>query len=124
MDDDPDDLLLIREILDSLNVTFQIQEAHNGKEALEILEASEKENTVPCLIVLDINMPVLDGKQTLAILKNSGKWQHIPVVIFTTSSSQLDKMYFERYRVEMITKPPSYEKLEAAVKRLLQLPVN
>ncbi len=124
VDDDPDDLLLIREILESLNVTFEIREAHNGKEALECLERSYEENSLPCLIVLDVNMPVLDGKQTLAILKGSEKWKNIPVVVFTTSNSSLDKLYFERYRVEMITKPPSYTQLQSAVKRLLHIPAS
>jgi CheY-like chemotaxis protein len=119
VDDDPDDLFLIREILQNLNVPFEIHEAYNGKQALSFLENAKASDQLPCLIVMDINMPVMNGKETLAAIKNEDEYKHIPVVIFSTSKSELDRMFFEKYNVEMMTKPPGYQKLEGAVKRLL-----
>ncbi|HEU4473113.1 MAG TPA: response regulator, partial [Flavisolibacter sp.] len=76
-------------------------------------------SSLPCLVILDINMPVLDGKETLSIIKKTEALQNIPVVVFTTSESELDRLFCQRLNTEMITKPPSYSSLEMIVVRLL-----
>jgi CheY-like chemotaxis protein len=117
-DDDPDDLMLMRQVLQESEQDFDIIEVPNGREALNYLDkASDK--SLPCLIILDMNMPVLNGRETLAIIKSEKEYKNIPTVVFTTSSSELDKMFCKRYNVEMITKPPSFKNLNAAVHRLL-----
>ncbi|MGZ3840391.1 MAG: response regulator [Flavisolibacter sp.] len=118
-DDDADDLMLMKEILLKNQRNYEIAEVRNGKEALDFLQRSAETAQLPCLIILDINMPILDGKETLSILKKHEVFQSIPVVIFTTSSSELDKIFCKKYQVEMITKPPHYKSLETAVLRLL-----
>ena len=115
-DDDYDDLQMMQEILDKKNNDFKIVEVHNGKGALSFLQQSPD---LPCLIILDINMPVLDGKETLSILKTTERYKHIPVVMFTTSQSELDKLYCSRFHTEMVTKPPTYYSLSAALDKLL-----
>ena len=119
VDDDADDLLLIHDVLKDISAGYIIEEAHNGREALETLEKCLQEGALPCLIVLDINMPVMDGKETLVQIRRTEGFKEIPVVIFTTSKSELDKMFFQQYNVEMVTKPPSYSELEKVVRRLL-----
>ena len=119
-DDDSDDLMMMKEILMKNSRNYQIMEVHNGKEALDYLQKSKENSSLPCLIILDINMPILDGKETLSILKKTDGYSEIPVVVFTTSSSELDKLFCRRLNVEMITKPPHYKSLEDAVLRLLQ----
>jgi|SRR5215204_3937744 len=120
-DDDADDLMLMKEILLKNNRNYQIKEVRNGKEALEFLEASVQTSSLPCLIILDINMPILDGKETLSILKKTESYKDIPVVIFTTSNSELDRLFCKKHDVEMITKPPHYKSLENAVLKLMNL---
>ena len=87
-DDDPDDLQMMRDILAKNKKDFEITDVRNGKEAISYLEQI-KEEQFPCLIILDINMPVLDGKETLMLLKRNEKFSSIPVVVFTTSASEL-----------------------------------
>jgi len=118
-DDDADDLILMKEVLQRNNKDYQIVEVGNGKEALEFLRRSKEAANLPCLVILDINMPVIDGKETLALIKKSEDFRDIPIVVFTTSSSELDKMFCRRYEVEMITKPPHYKSFETAVLKLL-----
>jgi CheY-like chemotaxis protein len=118
-DDDIDDLQMMREILVKNNHEFEIVEAGNGKEALHFLEQSLYVDNLPCLIILDINMPVLGGKETLATIKTHESYKSIPVVVFTTSESDLDRMFCERYNTEMITKPPSFKTLEATIYKVL-----
>ena len=118
-DDDADDLALMKEILLRNNKDYDIIEVGNGKEALEFLLRAKESGSLPCLVILDINMPVIDGKETLALIKKSEDFKEIPVVVFTTSNSELDKMFCRRYQVEMITKPPHYKSFETAVLKLL-----
>lgn len=118
-DDDIDDLQMMREILVKNNRNCEIVEVRNGKEALNYLEEAKEKSTLPCLIILDINMPVLDGKEALAQIKKTEAYTDIPVVVFTTSASELDKMFCQRMGSEMITKPPTYASFESAVIRML-----
>src|SRR5687768_3192600 len=118
-DDDMDDLQLMREILVKNHQDFNIIEVGNGKEALGFLEHASESDHLPCLIILDINMPVLGGKETLAMIKSKEEFRSIPVVVFTTSDSDLDRMFCEKYNTQMITKPPSYKKLESTIFKVL-----
>ena len=117
-DDDYDDLQMMRDILAKKQTDFHIVEVHNGKEALEYLRKAS--DNPPCLIILDINMPVLDGKQTLSILKTKEEFKEIPTVVFTTSESEIDKLYCRKYNTEMVTKPPTFSTLSAALDKLLK----
>ncbi len=118
-DDDADDLQMMRDILKKNNRPFDLIEVQNGREAIDYLQNQSREN-LPCLIILDINMPVLDGKKALSIIKQSETLQSIPTVVFTTSNSELDRLYCQKYNTEMITKPPDYKSLQSAVLRLLE----
>jgi CheY-like chemotaxis protein len=120
-DDDSDDLQMMREILSKRKKDFEIAEVHNGKEALDYLHTAKRKESLPCLIILDINMPVLDGKETLSILKSHEEYKNIPVVVFTTSESELDKLYCRRFNTEMVSKPPTFSTLNAALDKLLNL---
>lgn len=118
-DDDMDDLMLMRHVLQDIGRSYEIAEVGNGQEALEYLETAKQKGRLPSLIILDMNMPVLSGKEALGFIKKDETLKNIPLVFFTTSSSELDKMYCRRFGVEMITKPPQYSSLKEAVKKLL-----
>jgi CheY-like chemotaxis protein len=119
-DDDMDDLMLMRTVLEEMGETYDIREVNNGREALDYLETSKNASDLPSLIILDMNMPVVNGKEALSVIKKDESLKQIPVVFFTTSSSELDKMFCQRYGVKMITKPPNYRNLKEAVKMLLE----
>jgi len=119
-DDDSDDLQMMREILMKRKGDYTIEEVHNGKEALEYLEKAKQNAELPCLIILDINMPVLDGKETLSIIKNTADYCNIPVVVFTTSDSEMDRLFCRKFGTEMITKPPTFRNLSDALDKLLK----
>jgi CheY-like chemotaxis protein len=115
-EDDADDLMLVRDIIQTNRWNIEITEVRNGKEALDYLGNVAHPSELPSLIVLDINMPVMDGKQALASIKNSGSYNMIPVIVFSTSSNEMDKLFCKRYHTEMVTKPSYYQFLEQAVK--------
>lgn len=119
-DDDPDDLQMMREVLVKTKRDYHIVEVPNGREALEYLRKAKEKDRLPCLIILDINMPILDGKEALALIKNSEDFRNIPVVMFTTSESEIDKMFCKKFDTEMVTKPPTFNSLGAAMDKLLK----
>jgi CheY-like chemotaxis protein len=109
VDDDEDDLFFIREVIRSQNHSFHIEEAKNGFEAMNFLEASAAKNELPCLVIMDMNMPRMDGKQTIRKMKESEVLSGIPIVVFTTSSNIEDQRYFESKGIHFITKPFDYK---------------
>jgi CheY-like chemotaxis protein len=118
-DDDADDIYLVRQVLDEAGYDYNVVIVSNGKEVIDYLSGLEKKE-FPCLIILDINMPVLDGKQTLAQLRKHPEFKSIAVVMFSTSNSSTDKLFCSHYDAELITKPPSYEALKDSVATLLK----
>lgn len=69
VDDDSDDQLMVSETIMGLEPSIIVATAFNGLEALQYLNTSINEVKMPCLIIMDINMPLLDGKQTLVRIK-------------------------------------------------------
>ncbi|MET0299493.1 MAG: response regulator [Flavitalea sp.] len=91
VDDDPDDRMIIEEALKQSNGTGDMLYATNGENALKMLENLPDQKLLPTLIVLDLNMPKLNGTQTLQRLKQNDKYRHIPVIIYSTSVNHLEK---------------------------------
>ena len=120
-DDDPDDIGLMREVLALLDSHHHIIEASNGREALDILLHLKVSGDMPCLIVLDMNMPVLSGRETLVLLKQDPVFKEIPTIVFTTSKSPLDRVFCTQYSTEMLTKPLTMENLKEIMQNMLQL---
>jgi CheY-like chemotaxis protein len=91
-DDDKDDRELLSEALEQIDPTISCITAHDGQEALTILE---NEEVLPDYIFLDVNMPVMDGKKCLTELKKDKKLRNIPVVIYstTTNTSEIRNLY-------------------------------
>ena len=119
VDDDEDDMALFQQAVRAIGADYSITEAFDGLHALELLKQMQESNELPCLIVLDINMPRMDGKQTLVALQQNEIWSTIPVVLFSTSSSPMDKMFSEAKNVELITKPFSFDTLYKITHELL-----
>ena len=120
VDDDSDDLQLLHETLKDTREDFEVIEAHNGKQAIDMLHRLRNDGTQPCLIILDINMPVLNGKETLSLIKKDEGLKNIPVVVFTTSGSDSDKNFCGVHGVEMVTKPPNFQNFKNVVQKLLR----
>lgn len=104
-EDDKDDLELVKDAFSQYGDQIEIHHGQDGREALQVLQNLIAKDTAPCLIILDINMPGMDGRQTLIQLKQSEKTRHIPVVMFTTSNSRLDKDFAVKWGADFITKP-------------------
>jgi CheY-like chemotaxis protein len=119
MDDDADDLAFIQEAIKNHSTRFSVVEAKNGEEGLVYLYQSKESGQLPCLIIMDINMPKIDGRKAIQLIKEDKVLTRIPLVVFTTSSSSLDEQYFELYQVQYITKPNQYQAFIRKVSEML-----
>jgi CheY-like chemotaxis protein len=120
IDDDEDDRELVCYTINQIDPTFDVIHAENGLIAIDLLQKGLETKKLPCLIILDLNMPKMDGKQTLAAIKKHHKLSKLPVVLFTTSNNQIDKQYCAGYGVELVTKPSSLLDIRTEVQRLLK----
>jgi CheY-like chemotaxis protein len=105
VDDDPDDLMLLKDAIHSIDNTIRFAEAKDGRSALQYLTHITDPAQVPSLIILDINMPVVNGRDLLATIKVENSLKHIPVIVLTTSSYPGDIAFCRQFDVELITKP-------------------
>ena len=116
-----DDLFMIRQAFEQFDGSTQIVHSGNGFEALEQLNKAKANQQLPCLIILDINMPGMNGREALIRIRQSESFKNIPVVLFTTSSSDLDRAFAKKWGAEFITKPLVFSELEMLAKRFVSL---
>lgn len=90
VEDDVVDMMSVKRALKDLNVTNKLYHVENGEEALEFLRNPENER--PAIILLDINMPKMNGIEFLNVAKNEENIRRIPVIVLTTSRGEMDKM--------------------------------
>ena len=117
-DDDLDDKTWVAEASKMLDCTLDIDFVENGREVFDYLKKYIP--LLPALIVLDLNMPELDGRQTLQKLKATHEYKEIPVVIVTTSSNKVDVEICNRLGASLyLVKPDSHIEWQQIVKQLV-----
>jgi len=117
IEDDVIEVMKFSRVINSLAKKHQFVEANNGEEALSILKL---QSVSPDIILLDLNMPKLNGIEFLKILKNDEFLKHIPCVVFTTSSNP--NYILECFRIGIagyIIKPLKYEEYFVKIQQTL-----
>ncbi|KRD12362.1 hypothetical protein ASE21_00115 [Flavobacterium sp. Root901] len=118
IDDDMDDREIFEEILLSLNMDVRYEEARNGADAVEKLNSGLVKK--PDLIFLDLNMPVMDGRQFLTYIKQESSFMDIPVIIYSTSSNEEDRAYALKNKAALfMTKHYSSTQLEKDLRKTI-----
>lgn len=118
IDDSEQDIMLISDSLNNSGIVKSLEAVHNGEEALKYLrkEAPYQSSILPDLILMDINMPVMDGHEALRNIKSDDHLRHIPVIILTTSSAAKDiKKAYQHYSSSYIIKPYAIADLDIIV---------
>jgi len=107
VEDDQVDVMTVRRALKEVKVTNPVVTLENGEEALKYLR--DPDNAPPCIILLDLNMPIMNGIEFLQVVKNDSLLRRIPVVVLTTSEEQQDKMSsFDLGVAGYLAKPVDY----------------
>ena len=117
-EDDLDDFDALKSALGQITTKYDLVRANNGTEVISYLE---KNGSFPYVIVLDLNMPVMDGKETLQWIKSNEKFKHIPTMVFTTSSREEDVKLCQGYGCTFFRKPTLYRDLLHIVQMMLQM---
>lgn len=120
-DDDADDSELFIDALAEIDPAITCDQASNGKLLLEKLQ--KKLVGLPDIIFLDINMPEMNGWECLAAIKENSTLSRIPVVMYSTSSTQRDKQTAEKLGANFFfTKPDSFRVLKTFLEKLIMNP--
>lgn len=122
-DDDPDDRLMATEAAEELGLSELLVTVNDGQELLDALrrQIEARRHGAPMLVLLDLNMPRVDGREALREIRRDPLLQHLPVVVFTTSRSDDDVA--ETYGLgvnSFITKPDSFVELVRIIDTLRQ----
>jgi len=88
VEDDHVDVMTVMRALKEIHVTNPVVNLENGEEALKYLR--NPECAKPCIILLDLNMPIMNGIEFLQVVKHDALFKRIPVVVLTTSEEQQD----------------------------------
>ena len=114
-EDDTVDAMTVKRAFKELNVTNPLMHRLNGEEALNYLRGNGNEK--PCVILLDLNMPKMNGIEFLKVVKTDSEFKKIPVIVLTTSKDDQDKMdSFELSVAGYIVKPVDYKKFVEAMR--------
>jgi CheY-like chemotaxis protein len=115
-DDDADDRFLVTEAFSAHKEYIDLQVFSDGIDLLRYLKTKQPK---PCLIILDINMPKISGKDTLRILRTYKEFENTPVVLFTTSSQPEDSFFAQHFKAGFVTKPLNYHQMDIIIERFL-----
>jgi two-component system response regulator len=123
-EDDPDDRLMISRALEDHRIVNQVHYVPDGEQLLRYLRhegpyADADAHPMPTLILLDLNMPRVDGREALEAIKKDPGLRHIPVVVLTTSKAEEDvARAYQAGANSYITKPVTFVGLAAVLRSL------
>jgi CheY-like chemotaxis protein len=118
VDDDPDDKEIFQEALKAIDKKIVCYTASDGKDAISKLRGAM---LLPDVLFLDLNMPVMNGKDCLKHLKSDKDLKHIPVIIYSTSAEEKERQNcLELGAANFISKPPQFNSLVATLSDTLK----
>ncbi len=117
-DDDKDDCDLFKEALDELPVSANLLTVHDGEQLMKWLVA--KEDSLPQILFLDLNMPRKNGFECLSEIKKNDALKNLPVIIFSTSyNSDIANELYQNGAHYYVSKPNEFEKLKNVIEKAL-----
>jgi len=121
VEDDPGDVLMTQEAFEEHKVRNKLSVVSDGEEALAYLrrEGPYAEAPRPDLILLDLNLPRVDGREVLAVIKDDDDLRRIPVVVLTTSQADEDILRsYSLHANAYVTKPVDFERFITVVRQI------
>jgi len=119
-DDDRDDFAMIAEAWAEVDATVEVARAVDGQALIDLLlQMITADDTYPALVLLDLNMPGVDGWEALSTIKAHEELRAVPIVVFTTASaSEFVCRSYHMQAAGFITKPASYQRLVSLISAL------
>lgn len=117
VEDDKVDSMTVKRALKEISVSNTLIVAENGEEALEYLRNDQ--NELPCIVLLDLNMPRMNGIEFLDVAKKDNALKKIPVIVLTTSKEERDRMNsFDMGVAGYMIKPVDYKQFVEVIKTI------
>ncbi len=127
VEDNPADARLTQEAIRDTQYRYQLHLAEDGEEAMEFLRQEGDFTDVPRpdLILLDLNLPGMDGREVLAEIKSDEDLGSIPVIVLTTSTAQQDLLYSYGLRANSyVNKPIDRDRFNDMIKSVMEYWIN
>ena len=122
-DDDKDDRLFFKDVIDQINIKTKLLIFNNGQELMDYLLRPDV--VLPHLVFLDLNMPIKNGMECLEEIRKTDPLRNLVVAIYSTSSSEKDiENTFIRGANIYINKPNSFNELKKVIKKIIELNWN
>lgn len=121
VDDDPDDREFLFVAIKNINPDIEVILADNGLAALDYLKNIKNKKDLPGLIVLDLNMPLLDGRETLKRIKDDPMLSSLKIVVFTTGENPNEKQSFNELGIQYISKPFNIQFLHSIANQMIEI---
>ncbi|WP_218566560.1 response regulator [Vallicoccus soli] len=121
VEDDPGDVLMTREAFEDNKVRNTLHVVTNGVDAMAFLrkEGDHAGAPTPDLVLLDLNLPRMDGREVLAAVKDDPELRRIPVVVLTTSEAEEDVLRsYSLHANAYVTKPVDFERFIDVVRQI------
>jgi CheY-like chemotaxis protein len=121
VEDDPGDVMLTTEALQSSKLINRVHHAENGELALKFLrrETPYEDAPRPDLVLLDLNLPRVDGREVLAAVKADPDLRRIPVVVLTTSDAEEDILRsYDLHANAYVTKPVNFDRFLEVIRQV------
>jgi CheY-like chemotaxis protein len=119
IDDDPDDREFVHEAIKLIDPSLIVHEAQSGEDGIEFLTRAKSLGNLPCLIILDINMPEMNGFDTYNEIKKDDTLKAVPAVIFTTSAVFKGNQNTENENLPIFIKPDNTRDFLASIRKIL-----
>jgi CheY-like chemotaxis protein len=121
VEDDPGDVLLIREAFEHNKLSNRLHVVSDGVEALEFMRrrGEHADAPRPDLVLLDLNLPRKDGREVLAEVKEDAELRTIPIVVLTTSQAEEDVLRsYDLHANAYVTKPVDFDRFIGVVRQI------
>ena len=118
-DDDIDDIQLVSETFLPYASSVDLITFPDGDALLKHINAMPFDAAVPCLIILDINMPKINGKETLIHIRKIPRLSEVPVVLFSTSTLPSEAAFARSFNAGFITKPLDHHQMENVIEQFI-----
>ena len=119
-DDDVEDKELIRDAFNEFSNSIDLLDFADGSALLRYVEQLQPLQPRPCLIIIDINMPGLDGKETLRRLRKLDGFEEVPAVLFSTSTLPSEAAFARCFNAGFVTKPLHNAQIQQIIEELMQ----
>jgi CheY-like chemotaxis protein len=118
-EDDPDDIHFLKHAVGSIDPGVNIFTVGSGEELIDQLENLNEDTKLPCLIIIDLSLPKMDGESTMTYLKKHERFSNIQLILFSVTQEFRNNSLLQKWNVPYMMKPSNLSAWQDAAKKIL-----